>query len=274
MESLGIGRHWWQETKLGLSIALLLGLVGFHSTLPRISEQLSEAAQTAEAEGNYAQAEAKYQRAISLNDGNAEAYYNLGQLYMDWGKTELARDQFVLAARGGYWPAFNGLANFYLLAGDPGEAASIAIDALAKIPDTPDTQALRVELWSNLGWARFQQGRYPEAQDHLKQALALATQSASPPDLEAGESPDAVITLSSDDGKSVCLLAQVSIAEDSPEAAAAAAQCVAIADRSDPTQDAWAYIAETYLAQGRVPERFPITGESQGNVPSTGDDDD
>ncbi|NER81171.1 MAG: hypothetical protein F6K42_16710, partial [Leptolyngbya sp. SIO1D8] len=67
LDSTGLGRHWWQETKLGLSLVVLARLVGFHNALPRIAEHMVDSGQALEAQGDLQEAETAYKRAIGLD---------------------------------------------------------------------------------------------------------------------------------------------------------------------------------------------------------------
>ncbi|MGF1525161.1 MAG: tetratricopeptide repeat protein [Leptolyngbyaceae cyanobacterium] len=249
LDNSGLGRHWWQETKLGLSLALLLGLVGFHGSLPLIAERIATRGQQWEAAGNLQAAEASYQLATSLDQDQAEAHHDLGQLYAAWNRTEEAQDQLFIAVKEGYFPAYNSLATLYLENDSPDEAASLILDGLERVEESPETRSLRAELWSNLGWARVQQGRYAEARDSLKNSLELAPQTQSNAELAPQAPNRAGLTLATDSSAhAYCLLFQV--AEESSDratAAAAAQNCITLADPTNPQEDAWAYEAREYL---------------------------
>lgn len=239
LDNSGIGRHWWQETKLGLALTLLIGLVGFHGTLPIIAERIAARGEILEEQGSLQEAETAYQLATSLDRNQSEAHQRLGDLYAAWGRTEEAQDQLYIAVKEGSLPALNSLSTLYLENENPDEAASLLTEALNTIEQTPETQALRAELWSNLGWARIQQGRYAEAENSLKQSISLATQT----------NPSAETTLAqSASARPYCLLAQAAAeGGDRATATAAAQNCIAFANPSDSQEDRWAHEAKEYL---------------------------
>ncbi|MBE7386158.1 MAG: tetratricopeptide repeat protein [Leptolyngbya sp. SIO1E4] len=274
LDSTGLGRHWWQETKLGLSLMLLAGLVGFHNTLPVIAERIVENGQTLEEQGNLQEAETAYKRAISLDQENSEANYRLGELYADLGRTESAQDQLLLATRGDFLPAYNRLAALYLENENPDAVIELLTPALDQIEDTPETQALRAELWSNLGWARLQQGRYAEAEQNLRKSIAIETPTVRPESPESNDAPsidpsaessilespesdaqrstassaESRLAASNPDAQPHCLLFQTAEASgDRATAELAARSCVAFANPLNSQQDQWAYEARAYL---------------------------
>jgi tetratricopeptide (TPR) repeat protein len=270
--SLGIKRPLWQETKLGLSLLLLAVLMGFRSSLPQIAAALTNRGEVAQESGDYSEAETAYKRAIALDKDNVQARYKLGVVYDDLARPEAAEEQFLFAVNDGYLPANNDLALLYLENDEPDKAAALLTQALEQIEDSPDTAALRADLWINLGWARFQQGRLAEAQESLQRGLALGSDElqATPdlsselemlpgPEATGDEQPDGEPLLSATEaptlsGKPYCLLAQIGEQTgDVALAETAAAQCIGLANRRNPQEDAWAYEALQQL-QGEAVE--------------------
>ncbi|MEO1095456.1 MAG: tetratricopeptide repeat protein [Cyanobacteria bacterium J06638_28] len=239
LDNSGIGRHWWQETKLGLSLALLAALTGFHAALPWLSEQTAMQGQTLAAEGNFRAAEAAYQRATNLDTSNAQAYHGLGQLYADWNRDNDAQEQLLLAVKEGYLPAFNSLATVYLENAESSDAVEILTAALNSIDDTPETQPVRAELLSSLGWARIQQERYVEAESVLKESITLQQDSSSQ-------------SIAATSAQPYCLLFQAAqqLAETST-AVQAAETCTSRANTLNAQEDRWAHEAREYL-RGRA----------------------
>lgn len=286
ISSLGVKRPLWQETKFGLSLLLLLVLMGFRTSLPQIAHQLTQWGEAAQADGDYSAAETAYKRAIALDQDNMQARYKLGVVYEALARPEAAEEQFLFAVNDGYLPAYNDLALLYLENSDPDKAAALLTQALEEVAEDPATQTLRADLWINLGWARFQQGRLEEAQDSLQQGLALGgdplqpTPEISPsiqtlpgPDAEPnrdrppGESAAEGAPLSATgpaatSGKPYCLLAQIGQQTgDTALADTAAAQCIELANRSSPQEDAWAYEALQQLQGESSPESHQSTDQ-------------
>ncbi|WP_008311904.1 tetratricopeptide repeat protein [Leptolyngbya sp. PCC 6406] len=276
----GIQRPLWQETKLGLSLLLLLTLAGFRTSLPYLAERLTHQGETVQTEGNYPKAESSYKRAIALDPNNAEARYQLAGVYESLGRSDTAEEQLLLAVNSGFLPAYNQLALLYLNNDNPDKAAALLTQALEEIGDSPNTLALRADLLTSLGWARFQQHRYQEAEANLQQSLALGGDSLlgeptenigieslpipSTPTL-GDQSPiqeDEILAMEQSDlvsaSKSYCLLAQVSTATGNTTLAeTAAVQCVQQADRTNPQEDAWAYSALEQLQSEATPVSSP-----------------
>jgi tetratricopeptide (TPR) repeat protein len=241
--SLGIRRPLWQETKLGLSLLLLSGMVGFRTALPQISQYLAESGIEAIEQGSLATAQAELKRAVHLDPDNAEAHYHLGQVYADLGQTEAAQEQYQMAMRGGIDKAYTALAGGYLENGQPEKAAALINQALEKIPDTAETQVLRSHLYTQLGQARLNQERYDEAQSSLEQAIVLnSTASENVP--EAVEVPRSA--------SPHCLLAQTLEAQNRPDAAVEQwQQCLQYGNNQNPQEDAWIGTARERLAEVR-----------------------
>ncbi|MEM0981083.1 MAG: tetratricopeptide repeat protein, partial [Cyanobacteria bacterium P01_H01_bin.58] len=254
LDNSGIGRHWWQETKLGLSLALLAALTGFHTALPWLSEQTAMQGQTLATEGNFRAAEAAYQRATNLDTSNGQAYHDLGQLYADWNRDDDAQEQFLLAVKEGYLPAFNSLATVYLENAESGEAVSILTTALNGIDETPETQSVRAELLSSLGWARVQQERYVEAETALEESIALQQDISSQSTVATSAEPT--------NAQPYCLLFQAAQQlEDTSTAVQAAETCTSRANTLNVQEDRWAYDAREYL-RGRAEDDTDIDDAS------------
>ena len=239
LENSGLGRHWWQETKLGLSLALLAGLVGFHGALPMIAEQIANRGTVLEEQGSLQEAENAYQLATNLDRGHSEAHLRLGDLYAAWDRTEEAQNQLYIAVKEGSLPAYSRLSTLYLENNNPDEAASLLTEALNTIEETPETQSLRAELWSNLGWARIQQGRYAEAESSLRNSIALTTPTNQSAETTLAQTPSA---------RPYCLLAQAAAESgDRGTATVAAQSCIAFANPINAQEDQWAHEAQEYL---------------------------
>ncbi|MEO0491431.1 MAG: tetratricopeptide repeat protein [Cyanobacteria bacterium J06659_2] len=230
--SMGLRRYYWQETKFGLSLILLMVLVGFRTSLPMISERLSQQGSQALAEGDLSDARNELQRAISLDDSNLAAHNALGQVFETFQQPAEAMDEYHIALKGGYLPAYNGLARIHIQNEDYAKAAALLNTALARpdeelIASRPEVNA---ELLTNLGWARLRQGRLAEAQDHLAQSLQIQQQSL------AQDTPEQAALL----GTTYCLLAKTVEQETTVETALPIWQsCLEYAQPTDPLSDGW-----------------------------------
>jgi TPR repeat protein len=206
LSSLNIPRHFQQEAKLGLSITLLLGLISFRSSLPKVAEGYVEQGIQDWQRGQFTQALQEYNRALELDQTNVRVHHYLGRLYEDMQEFDRARSEYRIAAQGGYEEAYNNLARLYVLNKKPEVAASLllqrldkpknnvdlagtlldanlkdaaSIEAFLQDKSITDLQAIleqgihKYYLLKNLGWARVVQKRYPEAQANLQEALDL-----------------------------------------------------------------------------------------------------
>ncbi len=130
-----------------------------------------------------------YSRAFELNDQNYAAHNNLANLYLEWGKRELAVDktsskrnlqhavrecEATLAINPQYFMAFDNLGNAYLALGLLDKAADSYKNALRYKPDYPeginDLGALHLEKG-------FQGRNVPESLRYHTEALALLPKS-------------------------------------------------------------------------------------------------
>ncbi|MBN3906673.1 MAG: tetratricopeptide repeat protein [Nostoc sp. NMS1] len=108
LEKLKIPKHYQQEAKLASTTIMFAILISFWFALPLVSKiynsnglknygkrNLSNSNELRKyEERNLGAAEKDYQRAISLDEDNIEAHYNLGNLYEDWLEFEKAKKQY------------------------------------------------------------------------------------------------------------------------------------------------------------------------------------
>ncbi|MGE5657444.1 MAG: protein kinase domain-containing protein [Actinomycetota bacterium] len=117
-------------------------------------------------------AERYYNFSLYLNPANSVARYNLGGLYDDLGNQKRAEIEYqsvfqsdsVVAV-----DAASALARMKILQRDSAGAIRVALLGLPKT-NHPKVQSA---LYKNLGWARFMQTEYIEAEINLRQAIKL-----------------------------------------------------------------------------------------------------
>jgi len=217
---LGIKKYFWQGVKLGVSGCLLVGLVGFRASLPQISEFFNARGLTNYIHGEWSSAMSDYERALKLDPDNEEAHYNLGRLYEDLQEFKKAQTQYRLAAQGHLDAGYNALGRLYIRDRKYAEAVSLLLTGLNLVPE--DSPEVRYAFLKNLGWARFKQKRYAEAETHLIDAIELNQTSAS----------------------AHCLLAQVLEKQDAKKSALPEWEsCLGYADGRNPDEDAWMDLA-------------------------------
>ncbi len=178
LSRFGIKTYLWQETKFGLSALLLLSLISFKASLPQIANYFNEQGRRHYQTSQWDNAISDYERAISLDPDNAEVHYNLGRLYEQLRDVNKAQTEYRLAIRGDIPLAYNNLARLFLLENKPFEAMSLLFKARDLEPKldqilSENDKLLMYEIRKNLGWARFQQKRYTDAQAELEDAIAI-----------------------------------------------------------------------------------------------------
>ena len=116
--------------------------------------------------GERDQAVKAYQRALSLNHDLSEAHYNLGCLWLEENKLDLARTEFTIFTlrRGNSAEGFLKLAVVQARARDVAAAEKSFNDVLRLSPNNP-------EALNGLGLIRLQQRRPAEAQQYFAAAL-------------------------------------------------------------------------------------------------------
>ncbi len=111
----------------------------------------------------------KYDLALMLKPGYPQAYFNKGLLLQCQGKINNARVQYEAAVLSRFPKAYNNLARLYIL----DKKYSRAIDLLEsglKLKKKPRT---KLTMLKNLGWAKFKQKHYIEAEKYLRASIAI-----------------------------------------------------------------------------------------------------
>ncbi|NEO41913.1 MAG: tetratricopeptide repeat protein [Moorea sp. SIOASIH] len=193
------------ETKFLSTIALLLGLLGFWYSLPRISGIYDRRGFDHYKAGELSSAEANYQRAIALDPDNANAHYKLAVVYEDWLQLKKSKQEYQLAVSGKIPRAYNNLARLYILEKDYPKAANLLVEGLKLTTKQSVYPQDKYNLYKNLGWVRFKQNRDYEAKIALDKAINIA------------KDPDVAKYLPNRASAS-CILAQVLERQEKPEA--------------------------------------------------------
>lgn len=196
LDKLNIPKQFQQEAKLASTFMMSGLLVGFWLALPSISDIYNRNGLRNKRQGNLGIAEQDYLRAISLNSDNAEAHFNLGNLYEEWQDLEKAKKEYKIAVAGDFTKAYNNLARLYIKDKKYPQAAVLLAKALVLANKNNINPEVRYSLFKNLGWASLKQGRYQEAQQTLQAAIGIANNPK-------------VAKYISNPGSAHCLLAQV-----------------------------------------------------------------
>lgn len=243
LSSFGIKTYFWQETKFGLSALLLLSLIVFKASLPEIANYFNEWGLKHYQASEWDDAISDYERAISLDPDNGEVHHNLGRLYEQLRDVNKAQTEYRLAIRGNIAIAYNDLARLYLIENKPNEAMSLLFKARDLEPKldqvlSEDDKLLMYEIRKNLGWARFEQKRYTDAQALLKDAIT--------------KNPNAKNINYPTYASAYCLLAQV--LENTGNTKTALVQwelCNKYGNSRQPEEDGWMAIAEQRFKKGK-----------------------
>jgi serine/threonine protein kinase len=113
-----------------------------------------------------------YDKAFKLKPDTWEARYGLGNFYEDQGRYDLAEQQYRLAIKYSNNQAMNAVSNLARLKNlqeKYSEAAALALQGLNRTQN----REWQAGLYKNLGWARFKQQRYTEAEDYLQKSVKL-----------------------------------------------------------------------------------------------------
>ena len=181
-------------------------------------------------------AEQNYLRAIALNPDNVDAHYNLGNLYEDLQEFDKARTEYLIAVKGDVPEAYNNLARLFIQKKEYPQAVALLNQGLLQAGKQDSFPEVKYNLFKNLGWARFQQGRDIEAQ----QALQVATGIASNPE---------VAQYIRNPGSAHCLLAQVLQRQKQPSAIEQWQQCCQLGSTLNPDEDTWLHLAHKKLQE-------------------------
>lgn len=121
--------------------------------------------------GELTQSRQDFQRAVAINPDYAEAYYNLADAYVDIGDYAQAQALYnrALIANRTLDFAYNGLGYVLILQGEPERAIPILYAGL----DIAEEDNSRIPLWTNLGRAYLEAERYKEAEKTLLKALEI-----------------------------------------------------------------------------------------------------
>ena len=192
-----------------------------------------------------------YRQGLRFNPKSQEIHYNLGLLYEDWNKWDEAAQAYEFAMLEGRIQAYNNLARLYIRQGKANEA----IRFLESTQESDNYQSFIPEdlynFHKNLGWARWQQGRYQEAEEALSDALIIADRikevkkEIRTPNLVEERVPN----LASAD----CILAQV-LHDQGKQAGARQhwQSCLDLGNSQVPEEDEWMGVARQRLNPDRI----------------------
>ena len=238
LDRLHVARSRHPAWKTMLSAALLLVVVGVWSAMPAMARLYNDHGVKLLGRGEVAAARDAFERAIRLDTGDPAAHYNLASAQEQMLDHDLAIGEYQRAIRldERMYPAYNNLARLYLLRKGDGASALALVERGLSLK--PPEQDVMYSLLKNRGWAQLLLGHLLQAEEGLKQAIALRPQGGA---------------------AAHCLLAQVlekhRMPSDPQKQAASAewAQCVALMpDGREAVEPSWLSQAEERL-RGATP---------------------
>ena len=234
LKTINIPEKYWHELGAIGSLLVVLGLFSFRQSLPQIATNFyTNPGIESRKKGDWSSSEEQFNRAIKLNTDDAQAHFQLGNLYEDMQMIEKARIEYQLAIQGGIIGATNNLARLNILKKDYSGAVSLLLKTLDTDKKEPLDSKIKHTVLKNLGWARLMQKNYPDAEAKLLEAIDLQSTLK----LEKYDIADVY-----------CLLAQVMEAQgDKKEALLKWKTCNQYANITIPEQDEWATMAQKRL---------------------------
>ena len=245
---LKIPPHLYEQAKFIPTASLFGFLLMIWFLQPQFSQEINREGRRAEEKGQLTNAEQNYLKAIALDSNNLDATYNLGNLYEELQNFDDARRYYIIAAKGGIPDAYNNLARLYILQNKYSEAVLLLKDGLALMEQkeqkeqkeqqanmSNDLNAVKYSILKNLGWAKFKQANYQEAQGFLETAIGIATV----PEIQS---------YILNPGAANCLLAQVLEAQKLPGAVEQWRQCYDLVNKRLAARDVRNAEEETWFS--------------------------
>jgi Tfp pilus assembly protein PilF len=240
---LKIPPHLYEQAKFIPTASLFGFLLMIWFLQPQFSQEINREGRRAEEKGQLTNAEQNYLKAIALNSNNLDATYNLGNLYEELQNFDNARKYYIITAKGGVPDAYNNLARLYILENKYSEAILLLKDSLALMEQkeqpeanvSNDLNVVKYSILKNLGWAKFKQANYQEAQGFLETAIGIATV----PEIQS---------YILNPGAANCLLAQVLEAQKSSGAVEQWRQCYDLVNKRLAARDVRNAEEETWFS--------------------------
>jgi tetratricopeptide (TPR) repeat protein len=234
LKALKRPEKYWPQFGAAGSVLLMFGFIILRQSLPQIATTFyTKPGIESRRNGNWSTAEDQFKRAIKLNADDAEAHFQLANLYEDLQLPDQARPEYQLAIQGGIPAATNNLARLNILKKDYPAAIALLFKALDDEKKQPLDATTKHAVLKNFAWARLKQGNYPDAAARLQEAIGLESTALFTPDELADTH---------------CLLAQVMEAQgEKKKALNEWKSCNSNANPTIPEQDEWSTIAQKRL---------------------------
>jgi tetratricopeptide (TPR) repeat protein len=151
---IGLGRP---KSRASLAVALFFLVLACWLSLPWIAILYNNRGDASRRQGRIAQARARFERAIKLDPGYAQAHYNLASLYEDLGLFEPAIAEYQTAVLGDvrFLGAYNNLAELLIGQEKYGEALQLltrALEIAGEMSPEEMAQVQQIEIVRKAGW--------------------------------------------------------------------------------------------------------------------------
>jgi tetratricopeptide (TPR) repeat protein len=176
LKHINYPEKYWGILGAASTFLLMFFLIIVSKSLPQIATMFyTNPGIESYKKGDLNTAEEKFKRAIQLNADDTQAHFRLGRLYEDLQLPDQARPQYQIAIQGNIPEAINNLARLDIIRKDYGAAISL-LEIEFTINPTIDPETKHA-MFKNLGWARFEQKNYIDAETQLLEALNLESKS-------------------------------------------------------------------------------------------------
>lgn len=214
----------WQsvrQKRVAIGVGVLLAVLSVRGLSPHLAIFLNDRGLERYKQGELQQAAFYYRWALKFNPQDGSISNNLGIIEEDRVEMERACDRYRTAKNRDTAAGYNNLARCYIDRQEYDTAAALLVQGLQRA----ESEAGKYAILKNLGWARWGQQLYDEAETHLTVASEMM----------------------GDRAPAYCLLAQVLEAQGD-SALTEWQNCLRYASRYDRDEDAWIAKAKQRLA--------------------------
>jgi len=234
LTQLKIPTYLREEAMAVSTLLMSVFLIFFWLSLPDISQIYNRLGLENYRVRKLGTAEQEYLRAIALDENNVDAHYNLGNLYEDRQNFKKAEEHYKIAVGGDVPEAYNNLSRLYIQKQKYPQAVALLTQGLALASEQQSFPDVRYNLLKNMGWIRFKQGRYAEAEQTLKAAIGIA------------ENPETAQYIANH-ASAHCVLAQVLDQQKQSTALVHWQECCQGGSRFNSDEDTWLHLAHQQL---------------------------
>jgi len=168
-ELRGVRKIRWRSIVGFAAVGLAGSLILFSGIAPHLAARANRSAIGYHQNGQLLTAHLLYRLAGWLNPQKGIYHYNLGYLCDETGDVECALSAHRTAALRGAPEGYAEAARLSIVRGD----LHGALNSVSRCLDDPKYPGVRVSCLKNLGWIRYEQGYYAEAERIFREALSI-----------------------------------------------------------------------------------------------------